>query len=73
MNGRTLHVVRRHCGNELIDVVAHQVELMLSIHFGRMKCDFRRWQRKDQPTFANIDIVELENVFEERAVGIGVD
>jgi hypothetical protein len=38
-----------------------------------MKCDFRRWQSKDQPTSTNVDIGELENVFEERAVGIRVD
>jgi hypothetical protein len=62
--GTPVHVVHRtardivllHLGNESLDVVAHQVELVDVVPFGGMYGNFGWRQSKDQPAAADVDV-----------------
>src|SRR3954454_778773 len=49
-----------------MDVVAHQVKLMVSALIGRMGRKLCGRKGEDEPTFSRIDRVESERVAEER-------
>src|SRR5262245_11974253 len=49
-----------------VDVVAEQVQLVLTRSVGRMDRSFRRWQPEDQPAIPGVDGLQAERVAEER-------
>src|SRR5688500_12985845 len=55
-----------------VDVVAHQIQLVMSLVFSRMHCHFAGRQRKDQPATPGINRLEAEDIAQKRPVGIGV-
>src|SRR5262245_48671070 len=60
---------RRHKCN---DIVADQIELVLPVRFSGMERNLRGWQTKDQPATANINVRKLQDIAEERAIGIRI-
>ena len=61
-----------HVRHESLDVVGHQIELVLVIFVRRVHGDFGRRQREDQLARADVYVLELADVAEKRAVGFGV-
>src|SRR3984893_9074252 len=59
-------------GHRRVDVVAHQIELMVPGFLGGMNAELGGWQREDQPTVTGVDGRKLEHVAKETAYGISV-
>ena len=55
-----------------VDVVAHQVKLMMSTLIGRVGRKLCGRKREDEPTSARIDRVESECVAKERTSTLGI-
>ena len=55
-------VVFLHRGDEFFDVVAHEIEFVNVIFIGGMDSDFGWRQTEDEPTVADIDVREFQNV-----------
>ena len=51
-----------------MDVVTHEVELVVAILVRGMGCELSGRQSEDQPALAGIDERQLEHVSEERAI-----
>jgi transcriptional regulator with XRE-family HTH domain len=64
--------LRFQIGDGGVDVIAHEVELVLASFVGRMGRQLRGRQGEDQPAAAGIDGRELEHVSEERAIPLCV-
>src|SRR5215216_3457131 len=54
-------------GDRCLDVVAHQVQLVIFLSLGGMNSDLRRRRGEDQPAAAGIDSRETKDVAEECA------
>jgi hypothetical protein len=67
-HGTACDALRLQSVEECLNVVAHQVELMDGVLFGRMHGDFRRRQREDQPAVTQIDVSKLEDIAQEGAI-----
>src|SRR5882757_9283651 len=61
-----------HSGDELFDVVAHEIEFVHTVLVRWMNSDFGRWQAEDQPTVADIDVRQLEDIAQKSAVCFGI-
>jgi len=61
-----------HLADESRNVVAHQIEFVNVSPFGWMDRDFGGRQRKDQPSAADIDIRQFEDVASKRSIGFGI-
>ena len=70
--GGAYDVLYRHFGDESVDVIAHEIELVHVVLFGRVHRDLGGRKREDEPAVAGVGEGELEDVAEERAVRIGV-
>jgi hypothetical protein len=57
---------------ELVDIVCHQVELVMLATVGGMESGFGWWEPENQPSIPDVDIGETENVVKEGSVGFGV-
>src|SRR6266850_6955215 len=72
VDGRALHVLLLHLGDERLHVVAHQEELVYVVLVARMHCDLGWRQREDQPPVTSVDRLVLQYVAEERSVSLGI-
>ena len=68
-HGHAFGFQRRHFGFE---IVAHQIKLVAGAILGGMDRGFGRRQREDQPAMPCIHRFEIENVAEERPVGLRI-
>jgi hypothetical protein len=59
---RARHALCPHRVDELLDVLAHQIELVLAAGLGRVHGDLGGRQREDQPTVAGVGGAELEDI-----------
>lgn len=62
------YVVRRHPGAEALDVVAHEEEDVVVVGLRRVDRHLRGGQTEDEPSLADVDEGQLENVAQECAV-----
>src|ERR1700694_1146320 len=60
------------CRNRRVDVVAHQIELVVPGFLSGMNAELGGWQREDQPAVTGVDGRKLEHVAKETAYGISV-
>jgi hypothetical protein len=72
LHWRAGDVVRFHLLDERVDVIAHQIELVHIVLVRMVDGDLGRRHAKDQPSIANIDMREPEDVAEKRAIGLSV-
>src|SRR5215470_3733297 len=72
IDGRALHLLPLHLGDERMDVVAHQEKFVHIVFVGRMHRHLAWRQREDQPTVASVDRLVLQHVAEERSVSLGI-
>ena len=61
-----------HVGDQRVDVVAHQVDLVPAVVLGRMHGDLRRRETEDEPAVADVDVGQLDDVPEKGPIGVGV-
>src|SRR5262245_28363446 len=61
-----------HLCDECGDVVEHQIEAVQVGFIPRMDGDLGRWQAKNQPSIADVDVGKLEDVAKKRAIGPSV-
>src|SRR5689334_181067 len=59
-------------GHGGLQVIAHEVELVGAVLFGRMERRLGRRKRENQPAVARIDVREAEHIAEKRAIRLGV-
>src|SRR5262249_36882379 len=59
-----------HLRDEPFDIVAHQIEPVNVVTVRGMYGDFRRWQAKDQPAVAHVNMRPSEEVPQEGSVGL---
>jgi hypothetical protein len=52
-------------GDRRVDVIAHEVELVMAVVVGRMRGQFGGWQSEDEPAVAGVDRREFEDVTDE--------
>jgi hypothetical protein len=57
-----LDPLRAQLGHRLLQVVAHQADLVLRRAIRGMDAHFRRWEREDQPARMILDVLPLEHV-----------
>src|SRR5258708_34660083 len=69
---RTADTLRRECRDLGLQIVTHEIELVLVTLFGGMNRRFRRRQREDEPSVASVHRGESENVPEEGTVGLRI-
>src|SRR5262249_26915802 len=69
---RALYFLLLHFGDERLDVVAHQEELVYVVLVGRMHCYLGWRQREDQPAMTCIDRLVLQHVPEECSVSLRI-
>src|SRR5262245_11264053 len=55
-----------------LQVIAHEIELMLLVRVGRMARDLGGWCRENQPAVTGIDRWEGEHIAKEGAVRLGI-
>ena len=67
-----LDTFRPQFGQRGVDVVAHQVELMVTRPVGRVYGQFGRRQREDEPAAARVDRPQVQHVGDELAHLLGV-
>ena len=60
-----------HLPGKLLDVGAHQEELVLVV-LPRMHRHLRRRQPENQPAFSDVDVRKLQHVAEEGPIGFGL-
>ncbi len=63
---------RLHFGNESLDVVAHQIQLVDAVLGGGMDGNFRRRESENEPTLADIDTRQSEHILEKTPISLGV-
>src|SRR5258707_7073733 len=69
---RTADTLRRECRDLGLEIVTHEIELVLVTSFGGMNCHFCRRQREDEPSMASVHGGESENVPEEGTIGLRI-
>src|SRR6478609_4555734 len=69
---RELDALALQFGPGLLDVVAHQVELVVAGGLARVSGQLGRRELEDRPAAAGFDVVQVEDVAQERADGFGV-
>src|SRR5260370_10128323 len=69
---RTTDTLRRECRDLGLQIVTHEIELVLVTLFGGMNRQFCRRQREDEPSVASVHGGESENVPEESTIGIRI-
>src|SRR4051812_12006454 len=67
-----LDALGREVGRRGLDVVAHQVELVMPGLLARMRGDLARRGGEDRPAAARVDLAQLEYVAQEGADRVGV-
>lgn len=72
VDGGAGHVLSFQVGDQGVDVVAHQEELVFLVLVGRVHGDFGWRQREDQPPMTGVDLRILQHVAQECAVGLGI-
>src|SRR5262249_36822527 len=70
LNGRARNAPLLHRGDELLDVVAHQIELVDVVILRGVDGHFCRRQTEDQPAFAHIDVRHPEHLAQKGAIGL---
>ncbi len=65
-------VPRIHVGEECIEVVAHQIELVHVVFLRWMHGHLGGRQPEDEPSLANVDGGESQDIAEKRAIAFGV-
>jgi hypothetical protein len=68
---RACHAFRGEGYYLSIQIVTHQIELMLAI-VSRVECGFSGWQCENQPSMPGVDRGKAKDVFEESAISISV-
>jgi hypothetical protein len=63
-----MNAVFIHGGDEILDVVTQEVQLVDVIFIGRMNCDFGGRQAENEPTVANIDVLQFQYIPQKGAV-----
>jgi hypothetical protein len=71
-DGRTHHFHGFHLGDEGVNVIAHEIELVRVVLVRWVNGDFRGRQGEDEPTVSGVGCGILEDVTEESAIGLGV-
>src|SRR6185312_10662123 len=61
-------VPRRHLADEGLDVVAHQIELVVRVLVGGMDGHLRRRQPEDEPPTTDVDVRQMKDVAQETAI-----
>jgi len=64
------NVLALHVGDERVDVIAHEEQLVDVVLVGWMHGYLRRLECKDQPSAAHVDVCQSEHIAQERAVSI---
>src|SRR5678815_1770759 len=67
-----MQTVRSHLVDEGIDVLAHEVELVLAVRFTGVHRYLGRWKSEDQPSTANVDVGEAQHIAEECAIRFSI-
>ena len=67
LNRRALDAFAFEVSDGSSNVIAHQIQFVISLIFGRMYSQLRRRQREDQPSMACIDGRKIEHVAKEDA------
>jgi len=67
-----IDIVLTHLAHERLDILAHQVQLVLVILVGRMHGDLSGEQAEDQPAMTDVHVRQTEQVAQECAVGFGL-
>jgi hypothetical protein len=67
-----VHLMLLHLPDQLLDVIAHQVQLMDIIVFCRMDGKFRGRQAEDQPTFSGIDPCQAKYISQEGSIRLRI-
>jgi hypothetical protein len=68
----TLYFLSLQRFHRRLEVVAHEVQFVHIVLFGRMKRSFRRRQRKDEPAVTGVHRAKFEDIAEEGAVRLRV-
>jgi hypothetical protein len=55
-----------------LDVIDHEIELMVTVRITGVNGDFGGRKAEDEPAFTDVYESELENVAQERTIGIRV-
>src|SRR6266536_3482650 len=63
-----LHPLVRQLSDRPVNVVAHEVKLVVAAVVARVCGKLRRWEGEDQPPASSIDGREFEDVAKERAI-----
>src|SRR5262249_5453115 len=72
LNVRAFDALLREGSHLGFQLLAHEIEFVRTILFGRVKCGFSRRQREDQPAMARINELEPEHLAEECSVRFSV-
>ena len=59
-------------GHDRLQIVAHQIKLVLIVFIAGMNRNLRWRQSKNQPAVTRINMMKPQNVFEECAVGVRI-
>jgi hypothetical protein len=59
-------------GHGLVEVIAHQEQLVFDTGVAGMHGHFCGWKLEDQPTTPCVDVRVLEHIPEELAIGVGI-